>query len=138
MSRLPSAQSGFAAIAAIFVLVTLAALGGFMLTFSNVQQLTSAQDTRGSRAYWAARTGLQWGIGNIYGQPVATASCPAASSALNDLDGGMNVIVSCTQQNHDEAGVDKKLFQLTAVASGGSHVGSAGFVERSVSALIVR
>ena len=64
------AQRGFAAIAAIFLVVVLAALGGFMLTFSNTQQLTSAQDVQGSRAYWAARAGLEWGIAS------ATASCP--------------------------------------------------------------
>jgi len=136
MNRLPSTQPGFAAVSAIFLLVALAALGGFMLTFSNAQQITSAQDIRGSRAYWAARTGLEWGIGSINGQPPATAACPAASSTLSGLDGGMNVVVSCDQQNYNEGGMDKKLFQLTAVASGGSAVGSTGFVERSVSASI--
>lgn len=58
-------QQGFAAIAAIFLVVILAALGAFMLTFSNTQQLASAQDLQGSRAYWAARAGLEWGIGKI-------------------------------------------------------------------------
>ena len=50
-------QQGFAAIAAVFLVVVLAALGAFMVTFSNTQQLTSAQDVQGSRAYWAARGG---------------------------------------------------------------------------------
>ena len=65
MNRDHSAQRGFAAIAAIFLLVTLAALGGYMLTFSNTQQLTFAQDVQGARAYWAASAGLEWGLGNI-------------------------------------------------------------------------
>ena len=61
-NRHSSRHNGFAAIAAIFLLVALAALGAFMVTFSNTQQLTSAQDLQGSRAYWAARAGLEWGI----------------------------------------------------------------------------
>ena len=52
-------QGGFAIVSAIFLLVVLAALGAFMLTFSTVQHATSAQDIQGSRAYWAARAGLQ-------------------------------------------------------------------------------
>ena len=58
-------QTGFAAIAAIFLVVVLAALGGFMMIFSNTQQLTSAQDFQGSRAYWAARGGLEWAIASV-------------------------------------------------------------------------
>ncbi|MCM8580609.1 MAG: hypothetical protein NFV56_14210, partial [Candidatus Accumulibacter sp.] len=59
------AQGGFALVSAIFLLVVLAALGAFMLTFSNTQQLTSAQDVQGSRAYWAAKGGVQWAAGVI-------------------------------------------------------------------------
>ena len=72
----PHPQRGFAAIAAIFLLVVLAALGSFMLSFSNTQQLTSAQDVLGTRAYWAARAGLEWGIGNVAG------ACPAKPVTL--------------------------------------------------------
>lgn len=136
MSRDYSAQRGFAAIAAIFLLVTLAALGGFMLTFSNTQQLTFAQDVQGSRAYWAASAGLEWGLGSIGPQPHETASCPASSSTLNGFDGSMKVIVSCTRSTYNEAGQDKIIFQLTSVASNQSPVGSVGFVERSLSASI--
>jgi len=49
-SRPAHRQHGFAAIAAIFLVVVLAALGAFMVTYSNTQQLTSAQDIQGSRA----------------------------------------------------------------------------------------
>jgi hypothetical protein len=39
-------QKGFTAIAAIFLVLLLAALGGFMLTFSNTQQLGRAEFPR--------------------------------------------------------------------------------------------
>ena len=40
-------QKGFAAVAAVFLVVGLAALGAFMVSLSNTQQVTSAQDTMG-------------------------------------------------------------------------------------------
>jgi len=54
-------QRGFSVIAAIFLLVVLAALGAFMLTFSTVQQTTGTQDLQGARGYQAARSGVEWG-----------------------------------------------------------------------------
>ena len=136
MSYVYKAQRGFAAIAAIFLVVTLAALGGYMLTFSNTQQLTLAQDVQSSRAYWAASAGLEWGLGSIASMPSATVSCPAASTTLNGLDGGMNVVVNCDQQNYNEAGQNKMIFRFTSVASNQSQVGNIGYVECSLSASI--
>ncbi|MBC7681146.1 MAG: hypothetical protein H7172_02335 [Ferruginibacter sp.] len=136
MSRSYSAQGGFAAIAAIFLVVTLAALGGFMLTFSNTQQLTFAQDVQGARAYWAANAGLEWGLGSIGPQARETASCPVSPSSLNGFDGSMTVVVSCTRSTYNEAGQDKIIFELTSVASNQSQIGSVGFVERSLSTSI--
>ncbi|OGV77778.1 MAG: hypothetical protein A3I83_04805 [Methylotenera sp. RIFCSPLOWO2_02_FULL_45_14] len=120
-------QSGFAIIAAIFLLVVLAALGAFMVTFSNTQHLTSAQDVQGSRAYWAARAGLEWGIAGI------PTTCPALPTTLN-VD-SFSVVVTCTLQTYpdSEAGVTINIFRITSVASTGT-IGSLGFIERSLSA----
>lgn len=120
------AQHGFAAIAAIFLVVVLAALGGFMLTFSNTQQLTSAQDVQGSRAYWAARAGLEWGIAS------ATTTCPASPTTLT-VD-TFTVLITCALQTYPEAGATVNILQFTSVASSAGAVGSVGFIERSVSA----
>lgn len=126
MKRLHRSQQGFAAIAAIFLVVVLAALGGFMLTFSNTQQLTSAQDVQGSRAYWAARAGLEWGIAS------AVAACPASPKTMT-VD-TFTVVITCTLQSYIEAGATRNIFQFTSVASSAAAVGSVGFVERSLSA----
>ena len=123
-------QGGFAAIAAIFLVVVLAALGGFMLTFSNTQQLTSAQDVQGSRAYWAARAGLEWGIAS------AAAACPASPTTLT-VD-TFTVLITCTLQAYAEAGATVNILQFTSVASSAGAVGSVGFIERSLSASIER
>lgn len=126
MKRSHPAQRGFAAIAAIFLVVVLAALGTFMVTFSNTQQLTSAQDVQGSRAYWAARAGLEWGIAS------AAAACPASPTTLT-VD-TFSVLITCTLQAYAEAGATVKILQFTSVASSAGAVGSVGFIERSLSA----
>ncbi|NOU40087.1 MAG: hypothetical protein HOO85_02330 [Methylotenera sp.] len=120
-------QRGFAIIAAIFLLVVLAALGAFMVTFSNTQHLTSAQDVQGSRAYWAARAGLEWGIAST------TATCPTSPTTLSV--NSFNVIVTCALQTYPEGSATINIFRITSVASTGN-IGNVGFIERSVSASI--
>lgn len=138
MKQSHPAQRGFAAIAAIFLVVVLAALGAFMLTFSNTQQLTSAQDVQGSRAYWAARAGLEWVIAGVVATaPVFPAVLPLATCPVTTPPasvGGFTLVITCTPQAYTEAGVTVTIFQFTSVASSAGVVGSVGFIERSVSA----
>lgn len=123
-------QKGFAAIAAIFLVVILAAMGAFMTTFSSNQQITSAQDLLGTRAYWAARAGLEWGISKVAG----ATDCPAASTPLTfAFDGNVDVTVECSKGDYTEGVSVRQIFRLTSIASAGTP-GSVGRVERSVSA----
>ena len=129
MKRRSKMQRGFAAITAIFLVVVLAALGAFMVTFSNTQQLTSAQDVQGSRAYWVARAGLEWAVGYLIANPAAT-TCPGYPSALE----GFNLAVSCIPQTYSEGANTVTIFNMTAIANSGGSIGSVGYIERSVSA----
>lgn len=116
--------------AAVFLVVGLAALGAFMLSFSNTQQLTSAQDVQGSRAYWAARAGLGWGLSSL---TVNTAACPSPNPRSFVLD-GFTVEVNCTPAVYSDAGVNNVLiYRLVSRASLGNGVAA---VERSVSASV--
>ena len=129
MKRIQQTQQGFAAIAAIFLVVVLAALGAFMVTFSNTQQLTSAQDVQGSRAYWAARAGLEWGIASV------PATCLASKTLTVDA---FTVRITCALQTYPEAGATVNIFRFTSVASSAGAVGSVGYIERSLSASLER
>ena len=60
MSRAPRTESGFVLPTAIFLLVILAALGGYMVSLSRTSHLSSALDIQGARAYQAARAGIEW------------------------------------------------------------------------------
>ncbi len=134
-----SIQQGFAAIVVIFLVVVLAALGGFMLTFSNVQHLTAAQDLQGSRAYWAAHAGLEWGMGSVLRHREATV-CPASSTISPSgallFEGGFSVVVTCTLLPYEEVRELRKIYWFTSVANNATTPGSVGFIERSLSASI--
>ena len=133
-ARPRSLLRGFAAIAAIFLVVVLAALGAFMLSLSNSQQVTSAQDTLGTRAYWAANAGLEWAVA------AGPGVCPAANTTLIALAAGVGpaliegftITIKCARNDYLEAGVTRKIFRFEAIASMGASVGSVGYIERSV------
>ncbi|MHB1359001.1 MAG: hypothetical protein ACYCWC_05390 [Rhodocyclaceae bacterium] len=85
---------GFAIVSAIFILVVLAALGAFILNISSQQQIGSALDVQGVRAYHAARAGIEWGLFRQLqaGSCAATASFVPAGAAIS----GFTVTVLCS------------------------------------------
>lgn len=135
------AQAGFAAIAAIFLVVVLAAMGAFMVSFSNTAQLTSAQDQQGVRAYWAARGGLEWGLAQVTTNPATVCPAPASTTTSSSftLD-GFALTVSTTANCYLEGGVPVFLYRVQATASpAGTPApvrGDLNFIERSVSATL--
>ena len=71
---------GFALVSAIFILVVLAALGAFIMSISTSQQIGSALDVQGVRAYQAARAGLEWGL--FQQRQTIPASCASAPTSF--------------------------------------------------------
>ncbi|MBS3934971.1 MAG: hypothetical protein KGZ43_02260 [Sulfuritalea sp.] len=84
---------GFALVSAIFILVVLAALGAFIVHISAGQQIGSALDVQGARAYQAARAGIEWGL---YRQ-LQDGSCAASQSFTPPAPtlAGFTVTVDC-------------------------------------------
>ncbi|MDP1652668.1 MAG: hypothetical protein Q8L56_08090 [Rhodocyclaceae bacterium] len=89
---------GFAIVTAIFILVVLAALGAFILNISSGQQIGSALDVQGVRAYQAARAGIEWGMYrvNSFGAPPA----PASPTAYNFSYGNPATTVGAADPNN--------------------------------------
>ncbi len=132
--RLPSAERGFTLVSALFILVVLTALGGFILSVSTNQQLGSAMDVQGVRAYEAARGGIEWGLYQVnatpaynfsYGTPVVavgsananTRACPVSPSSFVPAAptlAGMVVTVRCSSSV--DAGGGPTSFTVSAVA----------------------
>jgi MSHA biogenesis protein MshP len=121
---------GFALASAIFLLVILALLGTFMVSFSNTQHTTSALDLQGSRGYRAARAGIEWAAAKLSAAPTA---CPAPASLSVE---GFTVSVSCSASSHDEAGTTRYIFWVTATAVAGGAPGGLGYTERVVNAFM--
>jgi MSHA biogenesis protein MshP len=96
-------QAGISLITAIFLLVALAALGAIVVTVSGLQHTSSARDVMGSKAYQAARAGIEWGAYKVLQQaPLPGAgACPAPSTSIpmpagTDLT-GLTVNVECAR-----------------------------------------
>lgn len=60
-------QRGLGIIAAIVILVIMAALGTFIMVLSTTQQVGSALDVDGARAYASALSGSEWGVAQAAG-----------------------------------------------------------------------
>lgn len=138
MMQTKHSQRGYLLVTAIFLLVGLAALGAFMVKFADTQHLTSAQDIQGSRAYWAARSGLEWAAATIDASDAARSAC---HSATIDIE-GFTVHVSeedCSAgvpPSYNEAGTTSYLHRIVSTAGNGGAVGSLGHIERSLTATI--
>lgn len=118
---------GFAIVSAIFILVVLAALGAFIVNISTSQQIGSALDVQGVRAYSAARAGLEWGLyqvqataaynfgytstdANLRACPAATTSFVPAATTLADF----TITVECAATADGSSG--PTIYSITATA----------------------
>jgi len=154
------AQRGFAIVSAIFILVALVALAAAITLLTTQTSVTQGQDIVGSRAYQAARTGIDWAayqvldplnasatgaaapLPNCPGVALAAACPTAAAPASSTLPAapfnastlaGASVTVQCSCADFTEAGRNVRVYQLRSTASYGT---GAGAVERALSARV--
>ncbi len=135
-------QRGFSLISAIFLLVVIAALGMFAVTVFTGQQQSATLDVLGSRAYQAARAGIEWGAYqiitpgsiscNTYASPAHNTVALTASELQN-----FTITVDCGSMAVSEAGATVTIYQLTSTATQGT-VATPYYVERQMSATIAK
>lgn len=127
---------GFLLPAAIFLLVILAALGAYALNINSIQQATSKQDVLGTRAYQAARAGLEWGMFQVLTPGTANlVNCPSPNTFNIE---SFSVTVSCSQSiDYNEQGSARtiRLFEITSTASFGV-AGTMNYSERQLQATV--
>jgi len=109
----PGANAGFTLIQAIFIVVVLGLLGSFMVSMFQVQTLTPTLANQGIRAYYAAKSGLEWGKNHT----LSNDAC-FADDTLN-LD-TFQVDMSCQEETYTEGSKTYKWFRLKATAEHGS------------------
>lgn len=132
-------QRGFSLISAIFLLVVIAALGTFAVTLLTTQQQSAALDIMGSRAYQAARTGIEWGAYQVISNPAGVCSVGGVSNPVGMPASGALAVyyvdVSCwSYAPVSEATSSVTMYRIISTASGvaGATVGSPNYVERSI------
>ena len=139
-------QQGFSLITAIFLLVVLGTLGTMMVTFFVAQQQSSTIDVLGSRAYQAARAGVEWASYNVGITPQGTAwaGCAGAASApfaANTLAGNLSpftVTVDCTTAAAVEGTATINWYVVTSTAHNGLAASSKDRIERQITATMGR
>ena len=121
-------QRGIGIIAAIFILVILSSLAGFVVAVTATQNVTIAQDVQGVRAYHAARAGLEYGLQRwLVGN-----ACGNASLSID----GFTVTLEALKSPDTPATGDLEFCSLTATATAGGAVGSLGYVERQLNIVL--
>ena len=135
MKTMQNIQRGFSLVSAIFLLVVIAALGTFAVTLFTTQQQSAAMDVLGSRAYQAARAGIEWGA---YQLLITGGGCAAATTAalpLANTLSGFTVNVACSSNSYTEDGTTVNVYQLISTAKQGT---SPDYIERQMSATIAK
>ncbi len=133
-------QRGVALVNAIFLIVALAALGGYMVNLSGVEQSTTNRALINARTLIAARAGLEWGIHRAIAPPTAGAG-ECSSSATFGLTGNglenIQVSVTCGTTTYGSGGSSVYIYQITSTARNSSS-DSLDYAERKVEATLCR
>ncbi len=130
--RWPGRQRGVSLVAAIFVMVTLAALGGYIASISVFQHAGSTLSMQGSRASAAAASGVDWGIWYVRTNDICAG---ATSFAIGQFTVAQD---SCTEYSVTEGASSYKVFDLQYTASTtGSSFGSSDFASSSHRTMVV-
>jgi len=141
-------ESGFAFIAALFLLVVLGAFVVFATSISMNAQTSGALSVQGVRAYEAARAGVEWATYQIldprqaiYGVVTTPPDCfssPATPTLPGDL-AQFSLTVTCTRypintaspNYYEEASLRTVVYDVTSTATQGT-AGAADYVERQI------
>jgi MSHA biogenesis protein MshP len=133
-------QHGFSIVTAIFLLVVLAGLGAAMVTLSTSQNQSSAMDVMGSRAYQAARAGIEYAAYQIINNQTPTTAAGCGTTIPQGSLGGtlspFSVTVNCSSFPSSDSLINF-IYYVSAVACTAAACPGiptdANYVERSIS-----
>lgn len=134
--RQPASQAGFVLPTAIFLVVILAALGGYMVTLARTSHVSSGLDIQGTRAYQAARAGIEWAAWRVVDPqnllPTPT-PCPASPTTvtLTGTLAAFNVVVTCRYIPAIDGTTNVAMYEVTSTATSGLP-GTVDYVERQI------
>ena len=140
--RMPSHRCrGFALILAVFMIITLAAIGLYLVTISTGQIQAVSQDEQSVRAYQAARAGIDWGAFQLLRNSSCTTPPPLT---LGQGLSGFYAQVTCQQvgTTETEGTALIKVYRVTATGCNNSPCSPATpgqtYVERQLQLTITQ
>ena len=149
-ARARSAQRGSMLLAVVFFMVVAGFLAATMLSTLRNRSASTALDVQGTRAYWAARSALEWGayhvIDPLNAQALGASVLPACFASPKSLAlpgdlAGFAVSITCQRHpatgSHEEGTNRVAGYLLVATASWGA-TGSAERVERRIEARVTK
>lgn len=104
-------EKGFALPAAIFLLVVLGGLAGWMMRLTTATLAQEALELEGARAWQAAQAGVEAGI-----YAARNGSCAPQTLSFTGQLGRFTASVACTAYSADEGGQTVTLYRITSVA----------------------
>ena len=121
-------QSGFSIMSALFIVVILALIGSYIVSLGSLTAASGNLTIQGTKAYFAARSGLEWGIYKVAplsgsGGSGPPYNCPTSPTTLTFSQGGLKgfqTVVTCTQNAFTEGGVNYNIFQINSVGQYGT------------------
>lgn len=122
---------GFSLISALFVLVVVSSLAGYLVNLSIAQQYSTALTVNALRGRHAALSGLEWvayRINNV------SSSCPTLPTSMT-IEGFDVALTSCSVNSVTEGLATYNLFDVTVSAERGSF-GDADYVNLAIRATL--
>ncbi|MBI4692687.1 MAG: pilus assembly protein MshP [Gammaproteobacteria bacterium] len=127
-------QRGFSLVTAIFIVVVVSLIAGYMVNLGSSQQAATNFALLGARASFAAESGMEWATRQV----VTTDACftNGTSFALaGGALGGFTVTLSCAETSVTEGAVTYKVFTLGSTATLGTE-GAEDYFSRTLSATV--
>ena len=132
-------QAGFTLVTAIFLITILFALSAFMIGFRVYQDSSASLDTLGTRAFAAARSGVEWGAYQALRPGPCALGTTTTSLALAGTLSAYTATVVTTGTQYNEAGTNITICSITSTACNQPAAGScpnaapgANYVERQI------
>lgn len=134
------AHGGFSMITVLFILVVVAGLMAYQASISGTQHFTKLFSVNGTRALFAAESGIEWAVNDALENTAAELNCGAPAVTLTPSGGtmsGFTISISCTSVGGIVEGSSPAytIYHLTSTASRGTP-GSPDYVQRSVRATV--
>lgn len=130
-------ERGFALVAAVFIVVVLALLGIMIVTIGGMERATASAAVQGARAFYAARSGIEWGTFGALTNTVPTCgalpSTPTTNTFSLTVNGlnGYTVTVVCSYTTHRERSDTYNVYVINSTATSGNF-GDADYVSRTL------